>query len=195
MGDTSNSVQLQELLDQGNDGRDKAYDELLSIAAMRLQKLTRKMLSGFPQLKRWEETDDVFQTAAMRLHNSLASVRPENVRDFFGLAATQIRRTLIDLSRRHFGPRGNGSNHDSTSGPHHEAMSNSPESLAFWTEFHGRVEEIPEEDREVFCLVWYSGATYDDAAKLLKVSQRTIFRRYYRARLFLQKHLSLTEKE
>ena len=89
------TMQLQALLDQGND---QAYEELLGLASVRLQKLARKMLRDFPKLRRWEQTDDIFQSAALRLHRSLSEVKPESVRQFFGLAATQIRRTLIDLA-------------------------------------------------------------------------------------------------
>lgn len=93
-----NSTQLQVLLDRAADGSGAAYDELIALASQRLLKLTRKMLRNYPQLRRWEQTDDVFQNAVLRLHRSLADVQPQSVRDFFGLAATQIRRTLIDLA-------------------------------------------------------------------------------------------------
>ncbi len=58
----ANTVQLQALLDQGDE---QAYEELLSIASSRLHKLARKMLRDYPRLRRWEQTDDVFQTAAL----------------------------------------------------------------------------------------------------------------------------------
>lgn len=94
-----NTTQLQALLDKAGEGDQTAYDELIVQASDRLLKLTRKMLRSYPHLRRWEQTDDVFQNAVMRLHRSLSEVQPESVRQFFGLAATQIRRTLIDLAR------------------------------------------------------------------------------------------------
>ena len=94
-----NTTQLQAILDLAAQGTETAYDELIARASQRLLKLTRKMLRQYPRLRRWEESDDVFQTAALRLHRSLAEVKPESVRGFFGLAATQIRRTLLDLAR------------------------------------------------------------------------------------------------
>ena len=107
----ANATQLQALLDEGDDA---AYGELLSIASTRLHKLARKMLRDLPQLRRWEQTDDVFQTAAIRLHRSLSEVKPESVRQFFGLASTQIRRTLINLARHHYGPEGQAANQESS---------------------------------------------------------------------------------
>lgn len=177
------TVQLQALLDRGDD---QAYAELLALAASRLQKLARKMLWDFPRLRRWEQTDDVFQTAALRLHRSLSEVRPESVKEFLGLAATQIRRTLIDLARHHYGPEGQGANHETGTHLETSGKTDTPETLAAWAEFHEQVEQLPEPEREVFQLLWYSGITQHEAAELLGISDRTVLRRYYRARLQLR---------
>ena len=67
-------------------------------ACARLRQLTCAMLKDYPRLKRWEETDDVFQNASLRLYRALGKVRPASVREFFRLAAVQIRRELIDRS-------------------------------------------------------------------------------------------------
>ena len=75
-------------------------------SASDLERLTRRMLKDYARLRRWEQTGDVLQNALLRLHRALASERPRSVRAFLALAATQIRRELIDLSRHHFGPEG-----------------------------------------------------------------------------------------
>ena len=72
-----NTTQLQALLDLAAEGQDDAYGELIAMASDRLLKLTRKMLRNYPHLRRWEQTDDVFQSAAMRLHQSLSEVKPD----------------------------------------------------------------------------------------------------------------------
>lgn len=194
MGDTpDNTVQLQALLDQAGQGDKLAYGELLSMASTRLHKLARKMLRNFPRLKRWEQTDDVFQTAAMRLHRSLSEVKPESVRQFFGLAATQIRRTLIDLARHHYGPEGQGARHESGAENERDSEADAPETLASWAEFHEQVDRLPEDEREVFQLLWYAGATQQEAAEFLEISERTVLRRYCRARLQLRNALQGTD--
>jgi RNA polymerase sigma factor (sigma-70 family) len=190
----TNTVQLQALLDQAGQGNEQAYGELLSIASTRLHKLAGKMLRDFPRLRRWEQTDDVFQTAAMRLHRSLSDVKPESVRQFFGLAATQIRRTLIDLARHHYGPEGHGAKHESGTNSEQSGETDTPETLASWAEFHEQVDQLPDDEREVFQLVWYSGTTQKEAAKLLGISERTVLRRYCRARLHLRNTLHGTDE-
>ena len=70
------------------------------------------MLREYSKVKRWEQTDDVLQNAMLRLHRSLVEVKPESPRQFYGLAATQIRRELIDLARHHYSEKGIGENHE-----------------------------------------------------------------------------------
>lgn len=190
-----NTTQLQDLLDQAAQGNAPAYDELVAKAAQRLTKLTRKMLQNYPRLRRWEQTDDVFQNAVIRLHRSLSEVKPETVPQFFGLATTQIRRTLIDLARHHFGPEGIGAKHQSDGGrsasggaQHAERAtdrSEEPGSLEAWASFHETIETLPVDEREAFQLVWYGGMTQREVADALKVSERTIIRRLNHARLLI----------
>lgn len=196
MNKQGNSTQLQALLDLAAAGSDEAYGEIVSRASERLLKLTRKMLHGFPRVQRWEQTDDVFQTAAMRLYRSLSEVKPESVRDFFGLATTQIRRTLIDLARHHYGPEGHGAKHH-TDGDGRAANDDllqqqtvqtfKPESLDGWVQFHESVEQLPEQEREVFQLLWYAGMQQKEIAALLGISVPTVQRRWYQAQHLLRR--------
>src|ERR1035438_9653172 len=102
-------TQLQLLIDRALDD-ETARNALLDHACDRLLRLTRKMFHARPDLRRWEQTDDVFQNAMLRLHRALAEVKPESVRHFFNLAAVMIRRTLLDLAKHHMGPHGQGAN-------------------------------------------------------------------------------------
>ena len=195
-----NNSQLQTLLDRASNGDEGAYGELIASAADRLLRLTRKMLRNYPHLRRWEQTDDVFQRAALRLYRSLGEVQPASPREFFGLAATQIRRTLIDLARQHFGPHGQAAHHHSDAGVgtgdgQNERVNNAaapdgcPESLEDWADFHIAVDSLPEDEREAFSLVWYSGVTQRDAGELLGISERTVLRRLHQARMLLARKL------
>ena len=188
--------QFQELIAQGAAGQANAYDQLLKQASDRLLRLTRKMFHAYPRLQRWEQTDDIFQTAAMRLHRSLAEVKPPTVAAFWGLAATQIRRTLIDLARHHFGPEGSAAHHISDCGnnssPGGAALSarstgidRGPVSLEDWVEFHEAVDRLPPDERDVFRLAWYAELPQKDIAESLNISLTTVQRRWYAAKLLL----------
>ncbi|EAQ78950.1 RNA polymerase sigma factor [Blastopirellula marina] len=165
-----------------------AYDLILERSLERLRRLTKAMMRSYPSLIRWEETDDVFQEAAIRLYRSLKKVKPQSAQHYFKLATLQIRRTLIDLARKHLGPLAEAANHQS-----HFALAELPRqgddeaplSLAQWAEFHEAVDKLPEELRDTFSLIWYADATHGDAAQILGVSTKTIQRRFLKARLLL----------
>lgn len=188
---TNESTELQYLLDRYQDDP-AAFDALIDHAGLRLRSMTRKMLARYPHVRRWEETDDVMQTALIRLHRSLSEVKPENKRAFFGLAATQVRRTLIDLARHYYGSLGIGKNHHSVNGDLQNPLANrvvagsaKPQELEQWTAFHEAIDRLPEEEREVISLVWYGGMMQKEVAHVLEVSERTVIRRMNRARLAL----------
>jgi RNA polymerase sigma-70 factor (ECF subfamily) len=155
------------------------------------------MLRDFPRVHRWEQTDDVLQGAALRLLRTLTDVQPADAADFFRLAGLNVRRELLDLAKHYYGPLGLGAHHatveqrpdqSATSAQRNEpadASDDGPERLAAWTEFHQQVERLPEEEREVFSLLWYQGLTQAEAAEVLGVSDRTIKRRWQTARLHL----------
>jgi RNA polymerase sigma factor (sigma-70 family) len=63
------------------------------------------------------------------------------------------------------------------------------EELEEWMRLHKLVETLPEEDREVFELLWYGGLTAENAASVLGVSLRTVRRRWQSAQAALPKEL------
>ena len=148
------SSNLEQLLENWRAGDSGAAERLLAHAYAQLQCKASRMLQGYPGVRRWDDTDDVWQAAAVKFHRSLGKAVPESLTHFFRLAAVQIRRTLIDLARKHGGPFGLGPNYDT--GGREQATpdpTNDPVTLADWTEFHARVERLPEEEREVFDLL------------------------------------------
>jgi DNA-directed RNA polymerase specialized sigma24 family protein len=60
-----------------------------------------------------------------------------------------------------------------------------PASLLEWLEFHQRVEALPEQEREVFDLLWYEDMKQKEASEVLGVKLRTLKRRWQSARLIL----------
>ena len=193
---SSKSLQLQIWINRLRAGDDSARGELINSACERLRLITRKMLRRYPRVKRWEQTDDVLQNASLRLYRALEQVAPESVRGFLRLASLNIRRELLDLVKHHYGPQGQGANYatkadrsddETRSGeaPDAAALTHEPGRLAAWTEFHQAVEALPDEEREVFDLLWYQGLPQAEAAALLGVSDRTVKRRWQSARLHL----------
>jgi DNA-directed RNA polymerase specialized sigma24 family protein len=58
-----------------------------------------------------------------------------------------------------------------------------------WSDFHARIEALPDEEREMFDILLYEGMSQPEAAIVLQTSLRTVKRRWQRARLMLQQAL------
>jgi RNA polymerase sigma-70 factor (ECF subfamily) len=190
MSDPSlNTTRLHAWLDRMRGGDLGAREELVRSICGRLEHLARKTLRAFPSVHRWEETGDVLQYTLLRLLNSLEKVEPASMREFFGLAALQMRRVLLDLARRYARPGplpgGHaGSGHADSEGgasptvdaadPHADA-----DALEQWTSFHEAIAALPAEEREVISLAFYHGLSRKDIAEILQVSE-------YRMRLLWQ---------
>ncbi len=194
-------TELQRLIDLAHVGDSTAREALLAHACDRLLRLTRKMFHQHADLRRWEQTDDVFQNAMLRLHRALAEVKVESVRHFFNLAAVQVRRELLDLAKHHFGPEGDAANHHTdglpadSEGGALQGKAEEPDDLAGWSEFHAEVEKLPEAEREVVNLLFYEGLTQEEAARVLGTSFRTLKPRWHSARLKLYEALHHAGRE
>jgi RNA polymerase sigma-70 factor (ECF subfamily) len=178
-------------LDRMRLGDASARDELIRGFQGRLELLARKMVGRDPRVGRWVDAEDVLQNAMLRLLRALESVRPDSTRAFFGLAAEQIRRELLDLARHYYGPQGEGANLDGAAPrrddgrpdldpPAPDAAAND---LEEWGRFHEEVERLPVREREVVGLVFYHGWTQAQAAELFQVDARTI-RRWWESALY-----------
>ena len=200
MTKVNQSAEIEGWIGRLKQGDDQAREQLITCACERLTSLTRKMLKSFARVKRWEQTDDVTQNSLMRLYRTLADVQPANSVEFYRLASMNIRRELLDLAKHYFGPYGLGANHasvdlasDNTSGDLNGnvplAIDDDPAQLEAWTAFHEQVERLPEEEKEVFDLLWYQELSHAETAELLNVSTRTIKRRWASARLMLHEAL------
>lgn len=198
------SCGLQVWLEKLQATDDVAFDEIrgeiIRHSCDRLEKLARTMLRNYPRLRRWEQTSDVLQNALLRLHQALVTIRPTGAHQFFGLAAMQIRRELIDMTRHHFGPEGAAAKHQTdavqlfSGGPStidkQPDAHGEPTSLEEWTSFHEAAQQLPDAEREVFDLYWYEGLDQKTVATLLNVSDRTVKNRWRSAKLSIRDKLA-----
>jgi RNA polymerase sigma-70 factor (ECF subfamily) len=189
-----NTTQFQDWQRRMNAGDQAAREELIRAMVERMERLARKMLRSFPNVRRWEQTDDVLQNATLRLLRSLEKVEPGSVRELFGLAALEIRRELMDLARHFGGAEGQGAHHAShpgnSSGSDWQPADANPDfDLEKWTAFHREVEKLPIEEREVVGLMFYNGMSSTEAAEVFQVSDRTVRRWWNSAMLKLHQYL------
>jgi RNA polymerase sigma factor (sigma-70 family) len=161
-----------------------AEEELLRAAGVQLERLARRMLRDFPNVRRCADTSDVFQEAVMRLLRSFRELdtAPASVRDFLGLAAIHIRRELLNLARRCGAAKRRGDVPLDEAGSDAEidptASAESVDELDDWRRFHEEVEKLPLEEREVIGLRFYHDWSEADIAELFGVTERTVRRRW-----------------
>jgi RNA polymerase sigma factor (sigma-70 family) len=172
------TVWLHDRVGKLQAGDRAAADELLRAVCGRLDRLARKMLRGYPVVRSGADTGDVVQGAAVRLSNALLAVVPASTREFAGLAALQVRRELIDLARHHASRGANRRVADPGTADFGTAGGESPGELELWAAFHAAVDRLPDDEREVFGLLYYHGHTREQAAALLGVAERTVYRKW-----------------
>jgi len=179
-------VVMQDLLDRLQRGENvqAVKDQLISLAYLRLQQLAHRMLYSYDRQKLDEETNGLVAEAYLRLNRSLEDLKPETVRQFFGLAALQMRRHLLDKLRVIHG-RGEAQRPKVTSltpvSPDGSAIEMGIANLgeaANWTAIDvlESLDKLDEKQRE--CLVmqhWY-GFTHQEIANLMGVSTKTVQR-------------------
>lgn len=177
-----------------------ARDALIAAAVDHMRSVAHRMARGFPQVRRWDETDDVVQGASLRLARALDAVIPTDGRHLLNLIATQVRRELIDLARRYAGAESFAQYHETNLGhidgqevfrsdAAEDPVNSDAESVNSWTLFHEAADTLNDEDRELFNLVWYVGLTQEQAATTLGCSVRTIARRWEVVKRHLLAHL------
>ena len=199
--DDTSTDRLAACLERLAAGDKDARDEILELCQERLRVLSHRLLGKFARVRRWDNTDDVAQNAAMRLHRALGETVPDSPRGLMGLMAVQIQRELIDLARKHAGPQSWASNHDTNAGMKGSGWecrvdeaaqpdaSREEIPIERWEEFHAAIEALPGDLREVFRMVWYLGLDRESAAKAMGCSIRTLGRMWQEARELVGKAL------
>lgn len=101
-----------------------------------------------------------------RLASRLATIYPLEVREFAGAAAGHIRAALLELAQE--------ADQDTES-----------DELGEWVRVHRGVDQLPQQERELFDLLLYWGMTESKVAALLGVSPHWIGFRWFEERLAL----------
>ena len=199
--------ELAECLKRLAAGDKGARDRIIELCNGRLRELCSRLLGKFAKVRRWDNTDDVAQNAAIRLYRALGDTVPDSPRGLMGLMATQIQRELIDLARKHSGPMSYAANHGTNAREgsqgdvfHVDEAAQKSDSdsdeeipMARWEQFHSAVEQLPDEHREVFKLAWYLGLDQNAMAKTLGLSRRTVQRKWQEAQEMIAKTMGKEE--
>lgn len=163
-------------------GRPNAAEPVFTKVIAAVETRTAAAFRKFARVGRFADLNDVIQGAMLRLLAAMRAIRPESTRHFYALVSTAIRRELLDLIKKYYGPAGPGTrlvgpSVDDRGDPHDPAApAEADAELERMTAFHLAVEALPAEPREAYSLRYYHGWSQEDIADLLDVSVRTIHR-------------------
>jgi RNA polymerase sigma-70 factor (ECF subfamily) len=190
------TTQVQPSLSRIFAGDARAQNELFCNAGVQLYRLAKRLLKAYPGVGRWVQSDDVLQGASLRLVRAMRAIEVGSMREFYGLAAKQMRRELVDLARHFYGPCGEGAALTTNVGSGLRdglrwlpRWSADPGSIVELREVHLLVDRLPDNQREVINLLVYQGFSQVDTARLLRTTVRTVRRRWQAALLILQEQL------
>jgi RNA polymerase sigma-70 factor (ECF subfamily) len=183
---------VQRYLDAlaGDTPPDAVVRALLDRAARRLEALCRNLLArGYPRLMQPPlnlRPDEMLGAVVERLLRAVREVRPRTVRQFFGLVNQHMRWELNDLARRlDEQPPTVGLDEALLPAPPASASELSPGARRMLA----AIDDLPDEEREVFSLVRIQGLTHAETAEVLGVSVKTVQRRLNRALVLLEEKL------
>jgi RNA polymerase sigma-70 factor (ECF subfamily) len=187
------TIAVQSYLDQlaGDATVEPVIRELLGRAAGRLHLLCSTLLfQSYPRLTRAPvnlQAEEMLSAVVERLIKAMREVRPQNVRQFFGLANRHMRWELNDIARR--------LDQQSVALGLQESGVAAPESSGSVISVNTRrmleaIESLPEEEREVFELLRIQGMSYAETSQVLGVSESTVHRRLNRGLVLLEEKLA-----
>jgi RNA polymerase sigma factor (sigma-70 family) len=163
---------------------------LLDRSVRRLQVLCANLLyRGYPRLMQPPvnlQPDELLSAVVERLLKALRAARPQTVREFFALANQHMRWELNDLARRLDSQPAARELYEGIVLSEPSSVSKlSPDSLRMLQ----AVDDLPDEEREVFDLVRIQGMSQVEAGEVLGVSTKTVQRRLNRGLLILSEAL------
>lgn len=187
-GDVDPTHEVTRLLDAARRGEGDALERLLPLIYDQLRTIADR------QLKR-ERSDHTLQATALvhEVYLSLVGRRSIDVKDrshFFAVAATAMRRVLVDHARhrqrqKRGGDRAKLQLHDDIQSPILDEQTD----LVALDESLKRLESIDERKARTVELRFFAGLTVDETAEVLDVSDATVRRDWEFARAWLLKDL------
>jgi len=180
-----NTSRLGTLLERIEAGDSAAREELLAEGQERLRRMASKILGQFPALRQQgrAETGMVLNDVLLNLYESFDDVQFQSPQHFINLAAQKIRFRLLDLARKHRAEVNLRQEFvDGDAQVESGAQGADAVSQDDWSAFHIAVENLPEEEKQVFTLRYYGHWSREESALILGVAEKTVTRRYSKAK-------------
>ncbi len=182
------SHDVTALLKDWQGGKREALDELLPMIYAELRQMARSYLHR-ERVGHTLQSTALVNEAFMKLIDQ-DRVDWQNRAHFFALAATIMRRILVDHSRRrNREKRGDGAIKVTWSERIEQAQENEFDALVLDDALQA-LEKLDERQAQIVSLRFFAGLSVEECATVLSVSDRTIKREWRMARAWLHRYLS-----
>ena len=192
MSEEPTSAVVQRYLDAlaGDQPAEPIVRALLDRSVRRLQVLCANLL--YRKYRRLTlppvnlQPEEMLDAVVERLLKAMRSVHPRTVRQFFALVNQHMRWELNDVARRlEEQPPAVELREDMVPAPASSGSVLTPDGRRMLK----AIDDLPEDEREIFGLLHVQGLTQGEAAEVLGVSVRTVQRRLNRSLLLLAEQL------
>ncbi len=172
---------------QWKSGDTEAFDRLVALIKPELSKIAKSCLNKELH-HRPQTTNDLIQEFYLRLID-VHQLRAEDRAHFFSLAASVMRRILVDWARKRNYQKREGEKHRvsldaalTISPKHSQQLPALDEALVRLSRFDPRQSQIVE-------LRYFGGRTIEETAEVMKISVATVNREWSTARAWLKREL------
>ena len=183
--------EVTTILKQWSDGDAAAPERLMPLVYEELRRLARQRLS--------RESDDNSLQATALVHEAYlrlvdqTRVNWQNRAHFYGIAASMMRRVLVDHARARASNKRGGAavrlSLDDVQAPIEQRAAD----LVALDEALQRLTQLDERKSRIVEMRFFGGLSEEDIATVLDVSRRTVLREWKKARLWLYRELSRME--
>jgi len=180
------SSPVSQLLEAWSAGEETALDELMPYVYQELRALAARQM-------RRERADHTLQTTALVNEAFLKLVQQDGVEwanrsHFFAIAATAMRRVLVDYARER-GTQKRGGDAERVSLDRVQIAAKPEVNLVDLEECLLRLEKLDPQQVRIVELRYFAGCTIDEVAAALQISPSTVKREWRMARVWLRAEL------
>jgi RNA polymerase sigma factor (TIGR02999 family) len=179
---------ITEMLLRWGEGDQAALDRLMPMVYGELRRLAKNLLRRQPHLLTLEPTVLVHE-AYLRLVNQ-QNVSWEHRAQFFGLAATLMRRVLVDHTRNRMAEKRGGGGIRVSLSEADRAVEEPDFELIALDDALNKLSALNRQHSQIVELRYFGGLTIEETAAVIGVSHATVERSWNMARAWLRRELT-----